>query len=86
MTTTTQAAPQTFAALAGRLALAGFLPGTPPRLSAQAAAADRLCCRRMRCPACKRRGGLEYRPYHATGPDRYCVLAVCPGCKTAQEF
>jgi hypothetical protein len=75
----------TFAALAGKLAERGFVPGKPPGLSPHAEGTDRLCLKRMKCPNPRcRHKGLDYRPYHA--PGRYAVLAVCPACLCAEQF
>jgi hypothetical protein len=76
----------TFAMLADQLAERGFVPGKPPWLSPYAAATDRLCLGRMKCPNHRcRHKGMDYRPY-AREPGRYVVLAVCPVCSAAEEF
>jgi hypothetical protein len=70
--------------LAAELLAEGLREGTPRHLTAQSKAIDRRLCRRLRCPACRRRG-LSYRPL--TDGRRYVVLAVYTGadCGAAEE-
>jgi hypothetical protein len=74
---------QTFAALAARLAAAGFTPGAPHQVTPETRAIDRALCRRSRCPSC-RTGGLRYHPF-ARGPH-YRVLAECARCGGVAEL
>jgi hypothetical protein len=68
--------------LAAELFAEGLHEGTPPGLSARAEAIDRQVCRRLRCPACKRRG-MAYKPFHGAG--RYTVLATCRRCGAGEQ-
>jgi hypothetical protein len=52
--------------LAAELFAEGLQPGTPPDLPARAAAIDRQLCRRMKCPACRKRG-MSCHPFHSIG-------------------
>jgi hypothetical protein len=70
--------------LARQFAAAGFTPGAPPRLSAEAQAVDRQIARQARCPRCRRRG-MIFQPYH-DGVHHYRVLLTCPVCSTGEEF
>jgi len=45
-------------------------------------AVDRHTARRMKCPACKRRG-LGCKPFHKDAS--YRVLTVCPACGAAGD-
>jgi hypothetical protein len=60
----------------------GRRPGLPDHLDARTAAIDRRTCRRLRCPACHRRG-LACQPW--TDGRRYRVLAPC-ACGAAEEM
>lgn len=61
----------------------GFVEGPPPGARPERLAVDRLACRHMRCPRCRR--CLAARPYHAAG-GRYRVLAACDGCGFGEEM
>jgi hypothetical protein len=67
--------------LAALLQEDGLRPGTPLHLTARAESIDRQLCRRLRCPACRKRG-MAYRPL--TDGRRYVVLAVFR-CGAAEE-
>jgi Flp pilus assembly pilin Flp len=77
------AAPQTAAAIEQQFAVEGFRPGAPRHITAQSQAIDRLVCRRLKCPACRKRG-CDYRPF--TDGRAYRVLACCQACGAAEEM
>jgi hypothetical protein len=65
--------PSTGGALRSRLRAAGFRPGTPPGLPAEALAIDLDCYSRMRCPLCG--GRLAVEPW--TDGASYRLLSFC---------
>jgi hypothetical protein len=70
-------------ALQQDLAAQGFTPGAPRHITAQSQAIDQRACRRLVCPACRKRGSA-YHPW--TDGRSYRCLAVCQACGHAEEM
>lgn len=73
----------TFAEWLADLAAAGYRPGPPSHVAADALQVDRDACRGMTCPGCSKRG-LTAHPFHRHG--RYKIIAACRVCKAGLEF
>jgi hypothetical protein len=79
----TTTAPQTAEVIEQRLVAEGYRGGAPPHITAQSQAIDRRACRRLVCPACRKRSCV-YRPF--TDGRGYRVLACCEACGAAEEM
>jgi hypothetical protein len=52
----------------------GFAPGAPAHITRASQDIDAQVARKLRCPACRKRG-MDYRPFHRG--RAYAALAVC---------
>jgi hypothetical protein len=70
-------------ALQEQLEQKGFRPGCPRHIPPPVQAIDRRVCRRLICPACRRRR-CSWKPF--TDGRTYRILAACHHCGAGVEM